>query len=44
MSLPGKGDTPILDHIRAVWPEWLSFPGKIPADGCKFLTKPADGS
>ena len=33
------GGTPILGHIRDVWPEWVSFPGRKPADGCKFLTK-----
>ena len=35
---PGGG-TPILGHIRDVRPEWVSFPGRKPADGCKFLTK-----
>ena len=34
-----RGGTPILGHIRDVWPEWMSFPGRKPADGCKFLTK-----
>ena len=33
------GGTPILGHIRNVRPEWVSFPGRKPADGCKFLTK-----
>ena len=33
------GATPILGHIRAVRPEWVSFPGQKPSDGCKFLTK-----
>ena len=33
------GGTPILGHIRDVRPEWVSFPGRKPADGCKFLTK-----
>ena len=33
------GGTPILGHIRDVRPEWVSFPGQKPADGCKFLTK-----
>ena len=33
---PGGG-TPILGHIRDVRPEWVSFPGREPADGCKFL-------
>ena len=36
--LPG-GDTPILGHIKDVRPEWVSFPGRKPADGCKYLTK-----
>ena len=31
--------THILGHIRDVRPEWVSFPGRKPADGCKFLTK-----
>ena len=39
MSAPLGGDTPKLGHIRDVWPEWVSFPGRKPADGCKFLTK-----
>ena len=34
-----RGGTPILGHIRDVLPEWVSFPGRKPADGCKFLTK-----
>ena len=34
-----RGGTPILDHIRDVRPEWVSFPGQKPADGCKFLNK-----
>ena len=33
------GGTPILGHIRDVRPEWVTFPGRKPADGCKFLTK-----
>ena len=35
----GGGGTPILDHIRDVRPDWVSFPGQKPADGCKFLAK-----
>ena len=35
----GGGGTLILGHIRDVRPEWVSFPGQKPADGCKFLTK-----
>ena len=35
----GGGGTPILGHITDVRPEWVSFPGRKPADGCKFLTK-----
>ena len=40
------GGTPILGHIRDVRPEWVSFSGQKPADGCKFLKKktPPDGS
>ena len=34
-----RGCTPILGLIRDVRPEWVSFPGRKPADGCKFLTK-----
>ena len=34
-----RGGTPILGHIRDVRPEWVTFPGQKPADGCKFLTK-----
>ena len=34
-----RGGTPILGHIRDVRPEWVSFPGRKPTDGCKFLTK-----
>ena len=34
-----QGGTPILGHIRDMWPEWVSFPGRKPADVCKFLTK-----
>ena len=30
------GGTPILGHIRDVWPEWVGFPGRKPADGCNF--------
>ena len=33
------GGTPILGHIRDVRPEWVSFSGRKPADGCKVLTK-----
>ena len=33
------GGTPILGHIRDVRPEWVTFPGQKPADGCKFFTK-----
>ena len=29
----------IMGHIRDVRPEWVTFPGRKPADGCKFLTK-----
>ena len=32
----GGGGTPILGQIRDVRPEWVSFPGQKPADGCKF--------
>ena len=35
----GPGGTPILGHVRDVRPEWVSFPGRKPADGCKFLIK-----
>ena len=28
-----------MGHIRDVWPKWVIFPGRKPADGCKFLTK-----
>ena len=38
-KMPGGGGTPILGHIRDVRPEWVTFPGRKPADGCKFLTK-----
>ena len=34
-----RGDTAILGHIMDVRSEWVSFPGRKPADGCKFLTK-----
>ena len=34
-----RGGTPILGHTRDVRPEWVSFPGRKPADGCNFLTK-----
>ena len=37
--IPGGGGTPILGHIRDVRPEWVSFLGRKPADGCKVLTK-----
>ena len=33
------GGTPILGHTRDVRPECVSFPGRKPADGCKFLAK-----
>ena len=33
------GGTPILGHMRDVRPERVSFPGRKPADGCKFFTK-----
>ena len=33
-----RGGTPILGHIRDVRPEWVTFPGRKPADGCKILT------
>ena len=39
MILTPLGGTPILGHIRDVRPEWVSFPGQKPVDGCKFLTK-----
>ena len=35
---PGGG-TSILGHTRDVRPEWVSFPGRKPEDGCKFFTK-----
>ena len=35
----GPGGHSILAHIRDVPPEWVSFPGRKLADGCKFLTK-----
>ena len=34
-----RGGTPIVGHIRDVRPEWMSFPGRKSADGCKFLAK-----
>ena len=37
--LKSRGGTPILGHIRDVRPEWVTFPDRKPADGCKFLTK-----
>ena len=37
--IQSPGGTPILGHIRDVRPEWVSFPGRKPANGCKFLTK-----
>ena len=33
------GGTPTLGHIRDVQPDWMTFQGRKPADGCKFLTK-----
>ena len=33
------GGTLILGHIRDVRQEWVSFPGRKAADGCKFFTK-----
>ena len=33
------GGTPILGRIRDVRPEWVSFQGRKPADGCNFFTK-----
>ena len=33
------GGTPVLGYIRDVRPEWVSSPGRKPADECKFLTK-----
>ena len=33
------GGTPILGQIRDVRPEWVTFSGRKPVDGCKFLTK-----
>ena len=33
------GGTPILGQIGDVRPEWVTFPGRKPADECKFLTK-----
>ena len=36
---PGGRGTPILGHIRDVRPEWVSFPGRKPADGCTLLTE-----
>ena len=38
MILP-RGGTLILGQIRDVRPEWVSFSGQKPADGCRFLTK-----
>ena len=35
----GGGGTPGLGHTRDVRPEWVSFAGRKPADGCKCLTK-----
>ena len=37
--LDTRGGTLILGHTRDVRPEWVTFPGRKPADGCKFLTK-----
>ena len=31
--------TPILGYIRDVRPEWVTFPGRKPANECKVLTK-----
>ena len=28
----------VLGHIRDVRTEWMSFPGRTPADGCNFFT------
>ena len=28
-----------MGHTRDVRPEWVTFPGRKPADGCKFLTR-----
>ena len=39
LRLVPRGGTPILDHIRDVRPEWESFSGRKPVDGCKFFTK-----
>ena len=36
---PGGWGHSHLGHIRDVRPEWVTFPGRKPADGCKFLTK-----
>ena len=33
------GGALILGHIRDVRPEWVTFPGRKPADGRKVLTK-----
>ena len=29
----------MLGHIEDVRPEWMSFPGRKPADGCNVLNK-----
>ena len=39
VKLPGGGGALILGDIRDVRPEWMSFPGQKPVNGCKFLTK-----
>ena len=39
VNIYSRGGTPILGHTRDVRPEWVRFPGRKPADGCKFLTK-----
>ena len=36
---PGEGGTPILGHTGDVRLELVTFPGRKPADGCKFFTK-----
>ena len=39
LSGGGGGRTPILGDIWDVQPEGVTFPGRKPADGCKFFTK-----